>query len=509
MTRARILIASALLLTTALPGCNGLHTPTAAETGAKKVAQASAKARALAQRIAPSPDAVGKTLPVEGGEARELTQTLLAPAEAAKELRTLANEVSSAGGSDSQRREAKTLATRMRRDALMLDLMDLERIAQLKGAVASQIETRLGAIRSIEASGDLGAPKQAAARVKAIEQAKASYEGLVVAEQKRAEDARGALQPLDATVAGKTKDAEELDVEIQALRAQAATSSPSKALPLVTDAREKLGRAQDLRMEASEADRQADPLRATVRIVDTALAGDDDTAKFLDDRASEASKAAQGAAARAEAARKRATELGAECAELAKEFGRLQEELFEPAVKSVEENLAGGDLASKNPTDSAMIAMAKARFAAIRADAVEQMAILASGAGAGSAPAVEALRSDRAKFVDQAKAALLEARAALAGVEGATGAPMMAATEQLAMALGIDLATAAPAPTPAEDAAPSDAPATDAPAEAGDAPATDAPAGDAPAEEPAPVGEPAPEQPAGEPAPADPSDPNK
>ena len=507
MTRARILIASALLLTTALPGCNGLHTPTAAETGAKKVAQASAKARALAQRIAPSPDAVGKTLPVEGGEARELTQTLLAPAEAAKELRTLANEVSSAGGSDSQRREAKTLATRMRRDALMLDLMDLERIAQLKGDVASRIEAKLGAIRSIEASGDLGAPKQAAARVKAIEQAKASYEGMVVAEQKRADDARGALQPLDATVAGKTKDAEELDVEIQGLRAQAATSSPSKALPLVTDAREKLGRAQDLRMEASEADRQADPLRATVRIVDTALAGDDDTAKFLDERASEASKAAQGAAARAEAARKRATELGAECAELAKEFGRLQEELFEPAVKSVEENLAGGDLASKNPTDSAMIAMAKARFAAIRADAVEQMAI--SGAGAGSAPAVEALRSDRAKFVDQAKAALLEARAALAGVEGATGAPMMAATEQLAMALGIDLATAAPAPTPAEDAAPSDAPATDAPAEAGDAPATDAPAGDAPAEEPAPAGEPAPEQPAGEPAPADPSDPNK
>lgn len=507
MTRARILVASALLLSIALPGCNGLHTPTAAETGAKKVAQASAKARALAQRIAPSPDAVGKTLPVEGGEARELTQTLLAPAEAAKELRTLANEVSSAGGSDSQRREAKSLATRMRRDALMLDLMDLERIAQLKGAVASQIETRLAAIRSIQASGDLGAPKQAAARVKAVEDAKAAYQGMVVAEQKRADDARGALQPLDATVAGKTKDAEELDVEIQALRAQAATSSPSKALPLVTDAREKLGRAQDLRMEASEADRQADPHRATVRIVDTALAGDDEMGKFLDERASEAGKAAQGAAARAEAARKRATELGAECAELAKEFGRLQSELFEPAVKSVEENFAGGDLASKNPTDAAMIAMAKARFAAIRADAVEQTIILAAGAGAGSAPAVDALRSERAKFVDQAKAALLEARAALAGVEGATGAPMMAATQQLAEALGIDLATAAPAPAAAEDGATADAPAAE--GASTDAPANDAPA---PAADPAPeqpADEPAPDQPAGEPAPADPADPNK
>ena len=85
MNRARILAATALLAVTALPACNGLHTPTAAEQGAKKMEKASAKARALASRIAFSPDAVSKTLPVDGGEARDLAQTLLAPAEAARQ----------------------------------------------------------------------------------------------------------------------------------------------------------------------------------------------------------------------------------------------------------------------------------------------------------------------------------------------------------------------------------------------------------------------------------------
>ena len=39
MNRARILAATALLAITALPACNGLHTPTAAEQGAKKMEQ--------------------------------------------------------------------------------------------------------------------------------------------------------------------------------------------------------------------------------------------------------------------------------------------------------------------------------------------------------------------------------------------------------------------------------------------------------------------------------------
>ena len=149
MTRARI--ATVLLASVALTACHGLHTPSPAEQGAKKMSQASAKARALASRIAFSPDAVSKQLPVEGGEPREIAQTVLAPAEAAKELRTLAGEVTSAATTDAQRREARTLANRMRRDALMLDLMDLERIAQLKGSLARSIEGRIAAIRSIAA----------------------------------------------------------------------------------------------------------------------------------------------------------------------------------------------------------------------------------------------------------------------------------------------------------------------------------------------------------------------
>ena len=157
MNRARILAAATFLMSTALPACNGLHTPSPAEQGAKKMTQVTAKTRGISSRITFSPDAVSKSLPVEGGETKELAQGLLAPAEAAKELRALASEVTTAAGSDSQRKEAKTLATRMRRDAMMLDLMDLERISQLKSAIASGIAERLAAIRSIDASGDLQA----------------------------------------------------------------------------------------------------------------------------------------------------------------------------------------------------------------------------------------------------------------------------------------------------------------------------------------------------------------
>ena len=200
MNRARILAAATLLMSTALPACNGLHTPSPAEQGAKKITQVTAKARGISSRITYSPDAVSKSLPVEGGEAKELAQGLLAPADAAKELRALATEVTSAAGSDSQRKEAKTLATRLRRDAMMLDLMDLERVSQLKSAIASGIAERLAAIRSIDASGDLQATQEAAARTKASQGAKSAFDGSVAAETDRADAARTALQPLDAAI---------------------------------------------------------------------------------------------------------------------------------------------------------------------------------------------------------------------------------------------------------------------------------------------------------------------
>ena len=62
MNRARILAAATLLMSTALPACNGLHTPSPAEQGAKKITQVTAKARGISSRITYSPDAVSKSL---------------------------------------------------------------------------------------------------------------------------------------------------------------------------------------------------------------------------------------------------------------------------------------------------------------------------------------------------------------------------------------------------------------------------------------------------------------
>jgi hypothetical protein len=525
MNRARILAAATLLMSTALPACNGLHTPSPAEQGAKKITQVTAKARGISSRITFSPDAVSKSLPVEGGETKELAQGLLAPAEAAKELRALASEVTAAAGSDSQRKEAKTLAIRMRRDAMMLDLMDLERISQLKSALAGGISARLAAIRSIVASGDLNATEEAAARTKASQGAKSSFDESVAAETDRADAARTALQPLDASINEKESSAEALDIDIQTLRAKAATSTPSAALPLMIDARSKLDAAQTLRVDASTDDREAEPYRSTVRIVDLATkenAEITETNKFLADRIDESSKAEVGAKARATAAEKRKNELGAEAAALMKDFMTLETELFQPALKNVEENINGDGLTAKNSTDQAAIAIAKARFAAIQIDAVDQAMSLMAAAQSMGAPAgggAEQLRAQRDKLTGNAKAALVEARDALSGVESGAGAPMLRSIAELAAALGIEVpTTAAPAAAattdesaPAGDAAPTGdaAPATDA-APAGDAPPADAPDGSAevpptPAGDPAaaPGADPAP-TPAGEPA-ADPA----
>ena len=525
MNRARILAAATLLMSTALPACNGLHTPSPAEQGAKKITQVTAKARGISSRITFSPDAVSKSLPVEGGEAKELAQGLLAPADAAKELRALATEVTAAAGSDSQRKEAKTLAIRMRRDAMMLDLMDLERISQLKSALASGIAERLAAIRSIDASGDLKATEEAVARTKASQGAKSAFDGSVSAETDRADAARTALQPLDASINEKESSAESLDIDIQTLRAKAATSTPSAALPLMIDARSKLDAAQTLRVDASTDDREAEPYRSTVRIVDMATKGNAeiaDTNKFLADRIDESSKAEVGAKARASAAMKRTRELGAEAAALMKDFTTLETELFQPALKNVEENINGDGLTAKNSTDQAAIAIAKARFAAIQMDAVDQAMSLMAAAQSMGAPVGDGeaqLRAQRDKLAGTAKAALVEARDALSGVEAGAGAPMLRSIAELAAALGIEVpTTAAPAAAtttdetaPAGDAAPTGdaAPASDA-APAGDAPPADAPDGSAevpptPAGDPAaaPGADPAP-TPAGEPA-ADPA----
>jgi hypothetical protein len=273
-------------------------------------------------------------------------------------------------------------------------------------------------------------------------------------------------------------------------------------------------------VDASTDDREAEPYRSTVRIVDTATkenAEITDTNTFLADRIDESSKAEVGAKARASAAMKRTRELGAEAAALMKEFTTLDAELFQPALKNVEENINGDGLTAKNSTDQAAISIAKARFAAIQIDAVDQAMSLMAAAQALGAPAgdgAETLRSEREKLAGNAKAALVEARDALSGIEAEAAAPMLRSITELAAALGIEVpATAAPAAAattedaaPAGDAPPADdaAPATDAAPADETAPAT-GPDGN-PAVPPTPAGDPA-AAPAGEPAPAPAGDP--
>ena len=348
----------------------------------------------------------------------------------------------------------------------------------------------------------------AAARVKGAQGAKASFDGMIADEEKRADDAKGELKPLDAAVTEKSQEAESLEVEIQGLRAQAATSAPSKALPLMLDARAKLDQAQDLRVAVSQADRDAEPYRSTVRVAEMATAGNDSMGSFLSDRIDEASKAQDGAKARAGAARKRVMELAGEAAGLAKEFAAVQTDLYQPALKSVTENFEGGDVASKNSTDAAMMSLAKARFAGIQMDGIDQGLIIAAAAQAAGASdasgAVEAMKADREKLTASAKASLIEARDALSGVEGSSAKPVMAAINQMATALGVDITKPAAPAAPAEDA-----PSADAPADANAAPAV--PAEGAPADAPAADGAAPAEQPAD--APADPApaqdEPNK
>jgi len=360
----------------------------------------------------------------------------------------------------------------------------------------------------VEASGDLRAEELAAARVKGAQGAKASFDGMIADEEKRADDAKGELKPLDAAVTEKSQEAESLDVEIEGLRAQAATSAPSKALPLMLDARAKLDQAQDLRVAVSQADRDAEQYRSTVRVAEKATAGNDSMGSFLSGRIDEASKAQDGAKARAGAARKRVMELAGEAAGLAKEFAAVQADLYQPALKSVTENFEGGDVASRNSTDAAMMSLAKARFAGIQMDGIDQGLIIAAAAQAagasGASGAVEAMKADREKLTASAKASLIEARDALSGVEGSSAKPVMAAINQMATTLGVDITKPAAPAAPAEDA-----PSPDAPADANAAPAV--PAEGAPADAPAADGAAPAEQPAD--APADPApaqdEPNK
>jgi len=520
MRHPRFISCALLVLSASVAGCEGLHAPTAEEKAARRIDDAVAKAAALSRRIASAPGAVGRTIE-EDGATREIQDAMFSPAEGARQLRELASQVANAGAGQAQRKAAGDLAARLRRDALTLDLIDLERLSAERGAIAREVERRLGAIRTIEASGDLRLATAAQARIDGMQAAVEKFDEAVEAERQRGEDVKGKLEELDGFIADQNRRADLAMAASGELLAKAMTSSADEGSRLAEEARNKAYEAQDLRMQAAEADRQATELRSTVRIAETATADTDATATFLTARVEESREAAKGARGRAEAAKTRIDRLVAETGELVKEFTALNAEQCEPVAKAIEEALQDGALSSGGTgLDGAALALARARFAAINVDAIDQGALMAAGAAAmsGGQVDVQALASRfaaaRTAEIGKASAALLDARDALSGLEGTAAAPMMASIEQLAAALGIELAELKrPEPAPAPDSedgeqpAPEAEPSAEPTAEPSEDPAPEDPAAD-PAAEPAADPADTPEPPAAEPS-DEPDSPNK
>jgi hypothetical protein len=469
MRHHRFISCALLVLSASVAGCEGLHAPTAEEKAARRIDDAVAKASALSRRIASAPGAVGRTIE-EDGATREIQDAMLSPAEGARQLRELASQVASAGAGQAQRKAAGELAARLRRDALTLDLIDLERLSAERGAIAREVERRLGAIRTIEASGDLRLATAAQARIDGMQAAVEKFDEAVEAERQRGEDVKGKLEELDGFIADQNRRADLAMAASGELLAKAMTSSADEGSRLAEEARNKAYEAQDLRMQAAEADRQASELRSTVRIAEMATADTDATATFLTARVEESREAAKGARGRAEAAKTRIDRLIAETGELMKEFTTLNAEQCEPVSKAIDEALQDGALSSGGSgLDGAALALARARFAAITVDAIDQGVLMAAGAAAASGGQVDMqalaarLATARTAEINKASAALLDARDALSGLEGPTAAPMMASIEQLAAALGIELAEVKrPEPIDASDAADGEQPAPDA-----------------------------------------------
>ncbi|MFO0962975.1 MAG: hypothetical protein U0625_08730 [Phycisphaerales bacterium] len=485
-------LVAAVLAAGLLAGCDGVPARDPAEQGAQKLAQIGRQAQALTTRIAASADLVFKSLPAtEGGEAKELRAPLLGPADAAKELRTLAGQAASAGATDAQRKQGQELATRLRREAVVLELLELEQVTELQGLVAQNIDAHLALIRSIQSSGQLNATAPAEARLKATRKALEEFRAAVTTLRGVSEAATSELEKLDATVAARTAEASAIDAQAQALRSEAATSTASKAFPLVKEAMEKLAEAQQLRTDAATADMIASTQRAAIAVVSAAIKDATAGETFLGARLDAAEKAKQSAGARSEAARKRVEELTASATKLAKEYETLQTERAEPLAKSIAEALEGGSLATKVPTDAAMVALAKARMHALRIDALEQVLQMTAGADAETTKKIRAAQ-DAARA--EAKTALVAAREALGGTDAGSGKAIVASVESIGQSLGVDLSTPAPKAEPAPDAS---APAGDAPAASADpnadpnaAPAA-APEGDGAAPATPPAGKPA------------------
>jgi hypothetical protein len=487
----RLLTVSACALASAvLSGCEARERAMSDRERAAKSSQAAAAARDTASLVGSSPDAVATSRP-DGDGTAEVRKPVLAPTEGATALRNAATKLSGAasGAGPREAAAAQALAARLRLEALALEQAEAERIA----GIASSVALEAAGARLSAAQLESGASATAlSARAGAARQDAGAYEAGRAQLKALAEAAKQSLDALDAKIKADDEAAEALDAEILALRGEAAVAPAERALPLMLEARQKLDEAQARRLAASAAELEAEQHRSAVRVAQSALGGDDSADTYLVGRADDLDKAAKALGAAAAATKEESRRLTEFAAQRAEAFRRIRAEEFEPAAKRVEEAFAAGGLPSKDPLDTARVALMRARFAALQANMLRAEAMLSE-----DRPSADAT-SRESSLMAQAKAALIEARDALAGVEAERGGTMLASATGMAGALGIDLSTP-DTPPPAVEGG--DASASE---QAADAPPADAPA-DPPAEEPAPADAPAEptEPPAGEPAPGD------
>jgi hypothetical protein len=490
----RSIAISACITASLLAACDARERSMAERERAGKASQAVAAARDVAALVSPSPEAVATTK-ADGESTAEIAKPVLAPGAGAEALEAAAAKVSSsaAGAGTRESAAAQALAARLRMEALAIRLAEAERIGALAASVAGEAVDARRLADSLAAKATPGElPKHAAAARDAARAHDAERQRI----QEPASAAKTELEALEARISEDDGAAEKLDAEILALRGEAAVAPADRALPLMLEAREKLEEAQTRRRQANAAEMEAEKHRSEVRVAQGTLAGDDAAGAYLSGRAESLAKASEALGTVAEAAAAATKDLRQFAAGRDEAFRRILSEEFGPASQAVEKGLDSGT-AAKDPIDVARMAILRARFAALQASVARAEASIA---GEGASSAAEARING---LMEKAKAALVEAREALAGVDAERGGAMLASATGMASALGIDLSSpAAPLAAPEGGDAQGGEPAAGDPA-AGD-PASDAPA-DPPAEEPTPADAPAEptEPPAGEPAPGD------
>lgn len=476
-----------------LAGCEARERSVAERERAAKAAQAAAAARDVAAMVSPSPEAVA-TSKADGESTAEIAKPVLAPSAGAEALENAAGRITSAasGAGPKESAAAQALAGRLRMEAVAIRLSEAERLGALAASVAEEAVSARRMAAALAASATPGnLPKNAEAAREAARAHDAERQRI----QAPADEAKTELEALEARIDDDNGAAEKLDSEILALRGEAAVAPADRALPLMIEAREKLEEAQTRRRQASAAEMDAEPRRSTVRVAQAALSGTDSAGTYLSGRADNLAAAAKALGSAGAAAAADSRELEQFATGRAEAFRRIRSEEFAPAAEGVEKALEAG-IAAKDPIDTARLALLRARFAVLQARVARAEASMAEGSASAAADAA----TDG--LMEKAKAALIDARDALAGLEAERGGRMLASANGMASALGLDLSKPAEPPSAAEggDGSNAEAAPDEPPAEA----PTDAP-NDAPTGEPAPgdgSSEPT-EPPAAEPAPGD------